>query len=377
MDVFYPLFSNGVDMLSRLWSGLDAAARWAFFRVIFRFIDDEIATFQHNLVNQMLDWVSGAAIVTLTIWVMVQGYRILSGQSREQMAAFFITTLKATLIIGAATTFAIGNTELRDLLTTGLPTAVHQVVTGSAESPEDKIDENLQVMEASMIAIDAISTGAEETLKSAQERSMWFMGIGIAGPSVVGGAILLMYKFALALFVGLGPLFILTLLFEQTKSMFHRWLWYGVGTLFSLAVLSFTLSIATKLVGAVAASFAIQYAVATGMDASPEGVSSLALQQGGVGLLMTILLVAVPPMAANFFQGALGHFSSYSMFGATGASSSAWQNGALRDSAGRPMPVPSTPLPSPPQYARGYDTQSRGYDTQPRTLDPEMRRGWR
>uniref|UniRef100_UPI003D3036BD type IV secretion system protein n=1 Tax=Klebsiella pneumoniae TaxID=573 RepID=UPI003D3036BD len=35
--------------------------------------------------------------------------------------------------------------------------------------------------------------------------------------------------------VGLGPLFILCLLFDQTKQLFQRWLFYGIGTMFSMA----------------------------------------------------------------------------------------------------------------------------------------------
>ncbi|WP_394537849.1 type IV secretion system protein [Lysobacter enzymogenes] len=128
-------------------------------------------------------------------------------------------------------------------------------------------------------------------------------GIGVAGPAVVGGALLVMYKFALALFVGLGPLFILALMFDQTKSMFARWLQYGIGTMFSLAVLSFTVTVAMKMVGAVAANFAAQYMtmMALGAGDSP-GVNTMALQQGGLGIFLTVLILSVPPMASSFFQ---------------------------------------------------------------------------
>jgi type IV secretion system protein VirB6 len=38
------------------------------------------------------------------------------------------------------------------------------------------------------------------------------------------------------------------------------------------------------------------------------------MQQGGIGLLLTVLIVSVPPMAAMFFQGTLGNFLTYSAF---------------------------------------------------------------
>jgi type IV secretion system protein VirB6 len=46
-----------------------------------------------------------------------------------------------------------------------------------------------------------------------------------------------------------------------------------------------------------------------GTDA--ESLSTLALQQGGIGLLLTTLIISLPPMAAMFFQGTLGGFSPY------------------------------------------------------------------
>jgi type IV secretion system protein VirB6 len=49
-----------------------------------------------------------------------------------------------------------------------------------------------------------------------------------------------------------------------------------------------------------------------GTDA--EGLSTLALQQGGIGLLLTTLIISVPPMAAMSFQGTLGSFSPYSVY---------------------------------------------------------------
>ena len=39
------------------------------------------------------------------------------------------------------------------------------------------------------------------------------------------------------------------------------------------------------------------------------------MQQGGLGLLMKLFLVTVPPMAAAFFQGTVGQFMAYNAFG--------------------------------------------------------------
>jgi type IV secretion system protein VirB6 len=126
---------------------------------------------------------------------------------------------------------------------------------------------------------------------------------------------LLLNEVALALFIGFGPLFILCLLFDQTKPRFGRWLYYGLGTMFSMAVLSAMVSIALGMVVRVATAF-WGAALIGGLLGSnfTDGMTSQALQQGGLGLILTTLIITAPPMAASFFQGTLGQFTPYGAF---------------------------------------------------------------
>ena len=50
-------------------------------------------------------------------------------------------------------------------------------------------------------------------------------------------------------------LIILALLFEQTQDLFKRWLLYGIGTMFAMAVLAVMVSIATEAVAISAAAW--------------------------------------------------------------------------------------------------------------------------
>jgi type IV secretion system protein VirB6 len=159
----------------------------------------------------------------------------------------------------------------------------------------------------------------------------------VAGPGVIAGSMLLLNKVALALFIGFGPLFIICLLFKQTASLFSRWLLYGIGTLFSLAVLSVMITFAMQMLTAITAAYIAQYvaSMATNGALSTDGLNSMALQQGGIGLILTTLIISAPPMAAAFFQGTLGQFQSYSPFGMVGresAASAAKQQTALGQS---------------------------------------------
>jgi type IV secretion system protein VirB6 len=229
-----------------------------------------------------------------------------------------------------------------------------QLRGNSTSSPLQSIDNNLAAMQGAMSLIDGLDAGGDATIAATKTQDKWFTGIGVAGPGVIAGSMLLLNKVALALFIGFGPLFILALLFPQTKSLFTKWLFYGIGTVFSLAVLSVMVSIASSMIGVVTAAFAAKYATLQALSAlglsnatASEGINSMAMQQGGLGLILSALIISAPPMAAAFFQGMLGQFQSFSSFGSIGASGAA---GAAAQQQ-RMLGNPAATLP-PPDPAR-------------------------
>ncbi|MDT7820765.1 type IV secretion system protein [Xanthomonas hortorum] len=287
-------------------------AQYQFFRLINDYLRDEIAIFQWELLQRTTAWVGVVALTLLTLWILIQGYRIVTGQSREAAMGLVVTALRAALIIGLSTSMAQGSPQLYWTLTDGISEAITKTVTGDSDSPYEAIDKNLMLMQVAMTGLDQIQTAGDKNGEDQKTRARWFTGIGMAGPGVVAGSMLLLNKIAMALVVGFGPLFILCLLFQATKSLFSKWLLYGIGTMFSLSVLTFTVSLATKVVGAVDAAFVAKWAL---NGFTGEGISSMALQQGGLGLVLTTLIITAPPMAAAFFQGTLGQFTAYSALG--------------------------------------------------------------
>ena len=173
---------------------------------------------------------------------------------------------------------------------------ITHVVTGKDEKPEAQIDKSLAWMQVALSSIDGIKILNDPELQADKTRAMWFIGLGTGGPAVTAGSMLLLYEVAMALFIGLGPLFILCLLFDQTKQLFQRWLFYGIGTMFSMAVLAAMVSIALDMVIRVSASFWMTALVNKFplMGASSDGMTSQAMQQGGMGLILTTLILTAP-----------------------------------------------------------------------------------
>ena len=182
-----------------------------------------------------------------------------------------------------------------------------------------KVDRNLMVMQAAMNFAGQLDTAEDPVLEDKKTRASWFIGVGTAGPALVAGAMILMYKVAIALFIGLGPIFILCLLFKQTAPLFQKWLFYGLATIFASTMLAVMADICLDLVENVAGSLF----VTSLLGANSQGIMQAATQQLGLGLLLSTLLVSVPPMAGSFFNGVMGGFSAYSVFNSPPPPSSA------------------------------------------------------
>nr|WP_269202970.1 type IV secretion system protein [Stenotrophomonas maltophilia] len=233
------------------------------------------------------------------------------------------------MIVAVATSMGMFGRDLHEFLTEDVKGLITHVVTGKDEKPEAQIDKSLAWMQVALSSIDGIKILNDPELQADKTRAMWFIGLGTGGPAVTAGSMLLLYEVAMALFIGLGPLFILCLLFDQTKQLFQRWLFYGIGTMFSMAVLAAMVSIALDMVIRVSASFWMTALVNKFplMGASSDGMTSQAMQQGGMGLILTTLILTAPPMAAMFFQGTLGSFMAYSQIGGSPVAAAPGPNG--------------------------------------------------
>jgi len=337
---------------------------YIYYRLIYDFLSKKIETFGFDMMRNIAEWAAAFALILVTIWIMIQGYRVLTGQMREPLLGVVLSMGRVAVIVGVATTMAFGGTQLKTFLTDTLDKQVHEFFTGTSdETTRDAIDKSLGWTQLALATINAVQVvpGDQES-QDAKSRAELLAAFGSASPPMAAGAMLLLYQFAIALFIGLGPLFILCLIFDQTKELFRRWLMYGLGTIFSMALLSVVASMVLDLMIAVnEAMWGAKIAnKLLGTDA--EGLSSLALQQGGIGLLLTTLIVSVPPMAAMFFQGTLGSALTYSVFGGSG---------------GRPGPQGQPPgsyglhAPSPPPVGSTHGPQMGG--TSGQTYTPPTR----
>ena len=115
----------------------------------------------------------------------------------------------------------------------------------------------------------------------------------------------------------------------------HAWKSLVASALGSLAVIA-VVKLSLAIAGAVWTMDMLNKFLPLGQ----QGLSHASIEQGGIGLILTMLIITVPPMAANFFQGTLGNFMHYSAFGGSGVNQWKAANGM---SSSPPAPPTATP----------------------------------
>lgn len=314
---------QGLGGVPQLLAGpLDDASNMTIWRELNAILRDALADYGVRLFERMMTWVGLVALTLLTLWIMIQGYRIVTGRSRDSVVALATDSMRAVAIVGIATGMTLGGSTLFDFISNDMSNQINRLVAGDTGDVYESIDRSLGYMQLGFSAIDAIQTGGNQHLQDVNDRNTKLVALGMAGPAIVAGSMLLYYKGMMALIIGFAPLGVLSLLFEQSKGVFQKWLNFLLGTLFSLAVLSVLTSLAMDIICAVAASFWTGKLLGT----NPEGYNSLAMQQGGIGLVLTILLITLPQGAASFFGGLMTGFNSVNAFmshGGSGANRSA------------------------------------------------------
>ena len=260
-----------------------------------------------------------------TLWIMVQGYLILTGRSQESLKTFIFNLGKTYIIIlvalGVSSTSEFSLRTLTEVTTDGVASLmvgendVGECIMKSTSSLLGcKIDKSLTVAQASMAFINQIDTADNPNVAAQVERAKLFAGAGAAGPGIVTGTMLIIYRVAMALFVGFAPFFILCLMFKKTTPYFSKWLNYGLATMFSSALLAAMASISTDLVEIIARAqfkdevFNTAFEFIAGGSSGGGNVSGVfqsAMNQLGLGLMLSTVLIIVPPMAAAWFNGVM------------------------------------------------------------------------
>jgi hypothetical protein len=114
---------------------LTSIGDFAYFALIYNWLSVRIIQFGSDVMGRAMNWVSALALILVTLWVVVQGWRLLTGQSRESMTAMIASMTRIAVVVTVASSMALGSVQLQHFFTTDLARSINELVTGSYTSP--------------------------------------------------------------------------------------------------------------------------------------------------------------------------------------------------------------------------------------------------
>ena len=302
-----------------------------FFILIKTYVEILIMKFGDRGLSALSTVLIPSLMSMVTVWLMFEGYRILNGQSREPLNMFLWRGAKMVVIITVASWIMNNPTGLRDWISEHIKNPIASVIVGGEyASPEAMVDSSLLLMHLIMGAFGSLQAATSNDNGSAFSNFIMASGVAQGAPAVVAGALLLLNEIALSLAILTAPAFILCLLYDPTKQYFQGWLKFFLGSLLTMAVLSVMVTIGLKVMLVYATKVLGEYGVGAAVAGSASqdrpGIAQITIMQGGLGLMMSTLMITAPLLVGNLIGSSLG-FNAYSPFG----------NGDARGKDGTPL----------------------------------------
>ena len=286
-----------------------------FFILIKTYVEILIMKFGDRGLSALSTVLIPSLMSMVTVWLMFEGYRILNGQSREPLNMFLWRGAKMVVIITVASWIMNNPTGLRDWISEHIKNPIASVIVGGEyASPEAMVDSSLLLMHLIMGAFGSLQAATSNNNDGALANFIMASGVAQGTPAVVAGALLLLNEIALSLAILTAPAFILCLLYDPTKQYFQGWLKFFLGSLLTMAVLSVMVTIGLKVMLVYAAKVLGEYGVGAAVAGSASqdrpGIAQITIMQGGLGLMMSTLMITAPLLVGNLIGSSLG-FNTY------------------------------------------------------------------
>lgn len=273
--------------------------------MIFQFIGTSITNGMDAYVNSTVPAVIGkitaTAVLATTVYYSYIGYLTMLGRIPGSISHIMISAAKFAIIA----TFALSAGFYLQYVAGGvrdLETGLTQAFAGQ----QGTAPENVYAMVDESVRQGWTLSG--ELWESAGNRGMTEMGmmfgeylnaIIIAVATMIiaipGGAMIVVAKTLMELLLGIGPLFIMCLMWSPTRGFFDRWFGSIMTTVLTIALIGAVLAFALKMFSIVVS--------ATDINSSSDSPFFGALRLGAITLVMLFLLYEVKSHAAGLAGG--------------------------------------------------------------------------
>lgn len=204
-----------------------AASDFHFYEDSFNKLNSTLTTYIGTVASDVISAISGVAYSMLMIYMMLWGWTMLRGMISEPITDGVTRIIRLSVITGIALSLGRYNTYVSNFLWQ-TPDALASIVASGYSNSVN----NVQYLDGLMSKIydlgDAYWQKANASGGLLPDFGLIIVAIliwvGGVAATAYGAFLLALSKMALAILLGIGPIFVLLLIFEGTKRFFESWL---------------------------------------------------------------------------------------------------------------------------------------------------------
>lgn len=228
-----------------------APSEFHFYEDTFNRLDATLATYIGEVASSVIGAFSGVVYTLLMIYMVLYGWSTMRGMISEPVNDFLARMVRLSVIVGIAMNLGRYNTYLSDFLWNTPDALAAYVAAGYADSRS-----NVQFLDGLMSQLydlgDAYWVLANAPGAIVPDFGLMAVAILIWTTGMVAtayGAFLLgLSKMALAILLGIGPVFVLCLLFEGTKRFFESWIGQALNYVFLVVLTSAVIKLMLSII---------------------------------------------------------------------------------------------------------------------------------
>lgn len=277
-------------------------ANFHFFTDTINRVSSVLTTYVSDTSANIVGGFTGVATTLVTIYVMLWGWSMMRGMINEPITDGVTRIVRLAVIIGLATNVGLYSGYVSDFLWNSPDALASLVASGNSDS----------VTNANFL--DTLFGKMYDFGKAYQEKvyaspgllpdfgllvaawAVWIFGLGA---TLYAAFLLVLSKIALAVLLAVGPLFILTTVFEGTKRFFEVWIGQALNYVFLVMLTAATIKLLFTIISMYLDAVFSSYAAAGGADPNYTEIFPM-LALSGIGVLV---LTQIPSIASALGGG--------------------------------------------------------------------------
>lgn len=234
-------------------------------------------------------------VPAVTLWILINGYMILTGATREPLGSFLLKAGKVYFWMLLATGSAAFNGDLRQL-TVDLRDASTEMVTGSGAPFWSQIQTQVGLMSVTAGIVGLTAQNMRERNEPDGAATVATVGstLAVAMPIVVVGMTGLTLEAAMTIGAAFAPMFFFMGIFQKFADWPVMWVKYMLGIVLTASVMA---AMSVWAMGVYVASLV----ASVGLVATGAGLLQVSTVMAASGVLMTGLIITIPSLVSRLF----------------------------------------------------------------------------